>query len=258
MRAVGYQASLPISDPASAAGHRAAPARAPPATTCWSRSRRSRSIRSTPRSASGRQPEAGQWKVLGWDAVGIGRGDRARGEPVPAGRPGVLRRGDRPAGTNAEFHLVDERIVGHKPRLAVDFAEAAALPLTAITAWETLFDRLDVSKPVPGAANAILIVGGAGGVGSIAIQLARQLTDLTVIATASRPETAAWMPRARRAPCRRSQPAARRRGRASSGIGAAGVRVLDHQHRRASGRDRQADRPAGPLRADRRPGRRST
>ncbi len=70
--------------------------------------------------------------------------------------------------------------------------EAAALPLTAITAWETLFDRLDVRKPVVGTAPAILIIGGAGGVGSIAVQLARQLTGLTVIATASRPETRAW------------------------------------------------------------------
>ncbi len=97
---------------------------------------------------------------------------------------------ERP-GTNAEFHLVDERIVGTKPA-SLSFAEAAALPLTAITAWETLFDRLDVRKAVPGAADAVLIVGGAGGVGSIATQLARQLTDLTVITTASRPETQEW------------------------------------------------------------------
>jgi NADPH2:quinone reductase len=90
-----------------------------------------------------------------------------------------------------EFHLVDERIVGRKPR-TLDFAAAAALPLTSITAWEAMFDRLDVTKPVPGAARAILILGGAGGVGSIAIQLARQLTDLTIVATASRPETVQW------------------------------------------------------------------
>jgi zinc-binding alcohol dehydrogenase family protein len=94
-------------------------------------------------------------------------------------------------GANMEFHLVDERIVGHKPR-TLDFAAAAALPLTSITAWEAMFDRLDVAKPVPGAARAILILGGAGGVGSIAIQLARQLTDLTIVATASRPETVQW------------------------------------------------------------------
>ena len=97
-----------------------------------------------------------------------------------------------PQGTNAEFHLVDERLVGRKPG-SLDYAQAAALPLTAITAFEALFDRLDVKKPVVGAANAIVIIGGAGGVGSIAVQLARQLTDLTVIATASRPETRDWV-----------------------------------------------------------------
>ena len=94
-------------------------------------------------------------------------------------------------GANMEFHLVDERIVGRKPR-TLDFAAAAALPLTSITAWEAMFDRLDVAKPVRGAARAILVLGGAGGVGSIAIQLARQLTDLTIIATASRPGTVQW------------------------------------------------------------------
>ena len=81
--------------------------------------------------------------------------------------------------------------MGRKPR-SLDFPAAAALPLTSITAWEAMFDRLDVARPVPGATRAILIVGGAGGVGSIAIQLARQLTDLAVVATASRPETARW------------------------------------------------------------------
>ncbi len=94
-------------------------------------------------------------------------------------------------GADMEFHLVDERIVGRKPR-TLDFAAAAALPLTSITAWEAMFDRLDVAKPVPGAARAILILGGAGGVGSIAIQLARQLTDLAILASASRPETVQW------------------------------------------------------------------
>jgi NADPH2:quinone reductase len=94
-------------------------------------------------------------------------------------------------GTNAEYHLVDERIVGRKPA-SLDWAQAAALPLTAITAWEALFDRLDVRKPVPGS-NAILIIGGAGGVASIAVQLARNLTDLMVIGTASRPETESWV-----------------------------------------------------------------
>ena len=136
-------------------------------------------------------PTEGQPQVLGYDAAGIveavgGEATRFKvGDEVfyagALGRPG----------TDAELHCVDERIVGHKPA-SLSFAEAAAMPLTAITAWEALFDRLDVRRPVPGAAHALLIVGGAGGVGSIAVQLARRLTDLTVIATASRPETAAW------------------------------------------------------------------
>ena len=137
-------------------------------------------------------PQGDEWKVLGWDASGV---------VVDVGPDTTLfQEGDevfyagsiiRP-GTNAEFHLVDELIVGHKPA-SLDWAEAAALPLTALTAWETLFDRLDPPRLVPGAATAILIIGGAGGVGSVAVQIARQRTDLTVIATASRPETIAWV-----------------------------------------------------------------
>ncbi|GAB0116539.1 zinc-binding alcohol dehydrogenase family protein [Acidisoma sp. 7E03] len=132
------------------------------------------------------------WKVLGWDAAGV---VRAVGPNVTRFRPGdaVYYAGDlNRQGTNAELHLVDERIVGHKPA-SLDWAEAAALPLTALTAWEALFDRLEVTRPVPGAAPAVLIIGGAGGVGSIAVQLLRARTDLTVIATASRPETQAWV-----------------------------------------------------------------
>ena len=134
-------------------------------------------------------PQDSEWKVLGWDAAGI---VRAVGPDVTLFQPGdeVFYAGSitRP-GTNAELHLVDERIVGKKPA-SLDWAEAAALPLTT---WEALFDRLDVTKPVSGAAPAIMIIGGAGGVGSIAVQIARQRTDLTVIATASRPETQDWV-----------------------------------------------------------------
>ena len=138
-----------------------------------------------------RPPEGDAPAILGWDAVGevLGTGDQASlfkpGDQV--WYAGAINR----PGTNAEFHLVDERIVGHKPANLEDPA-AAALPLTALTAYEMLFDRLRVNDPVPGAAPAVLIIGGAGGVGSIAIQLLRALTDLTVIATASRPETMAW------------------------------------------------------------------
>ena len=137
-------------------------------------------------------PADGGWRVLGFDAAGI---VKAAGPEATLFKEGdaVFYAGaiDRP-GTNSEFHLVDERIVGRKPA-SLDFAAAAALPLTAITAWEMLFDRLKVRDSVSGAANAILIIGGAGGVGSIAVQLARSLTDLIVIATASRPETAEWV-----------------------------------------------------------------
>ena len=131
-------------------------------------------------------------RILGWDAAGI---VEAVGPDVTRFKVGdpVFYAGDISRdGSNAEYQLVDERIVGHRPR-SIGVAEAAALPLTAITAWETLFDRLRVQDQPAGGARSILIIGGAGGVGSVAIQLARAQTDLTVIATASRPETQAWV-----------------------------------------------------------------
>lgn len=132
------------------------------------------------------------WRVLGFDAAGI---VKAAGPDATLFRPGdaVFYAGSllRP-GTNAQLHLVDERIVGAKPG-TLDWGEAAALPLTAVTAWEALFDRLDIRRPVPGGAPVLLVIGGAGGVGSVAVQLARKMTDLTIIATASRPETARWV-----------------------------------------------------------------
>lgn len=137
-------------------------------------------------------PVGDDWKVLGWDAVGV---VVATGPDATRFKPGdeVYYAGSitRP-GSNAEFHRVDERIVGRKPA-SLDWSQAAALPLTTLTAWETLFDRLEVTRPVPGATPAVLIIGGAGGVGSIAVQIARRCTDLTVIATASRAETADWV-----------------------------------------------------------------
>ena len=129
-------------------------------------------------------------RVLGWDAVGV---VHAVGADVTLFKAGdaVFYAGSilRP-GTNSEYHLVDERIVGHKPR-SLDDAQAAALPLTSITAWELLFDRLGVQEG-GGEGQSLLIIGAAGGVGSILTQLARKLTKLTVIGTASRPETADW------------------------------------------------------------------
>jgi NADPH:quinone reductase len=135
-------------------------------------------------------PQGGEPKILGYDATGI---VTAIGPDVTLFKAGdeVWYAGSiiRP-GTNAEFHLVDERIVGRKPK-TLGFAEAAALPLTSITAWEVLFDRFGIARN-GSEGKSLLIIGGAGGVGSIAIQLARTLTRLTVIATASRPETQAW------------------------------------------------------------------
>ncbi len=140
---------------------------------------------------AGVAPPDGSPKILGWDAAGV---VTAIGAEVTLFRPGdeVFYAGSiaRP-GTNAEFHTVDERIVGAKPR-SLSWAEAAAMPLTAITAWELLFDRLGVAPGKAPDSRSLLVIGGAGGVGSMLIQLAARLTGLTVIATASRPETQAW------------------------------------------------------------------
>ena len=141
---------------------------------------------------SSRQPQPGQWEVLGWDAAGV---VRAVGPEVRVFKPGdrVWYAGDiSRAGSYAERQLVDERIVGHMPR-SLDFAQAAALPLTSITAWELLFDRLGVAAGKRPTGERLLIVGAGGGVGSILTQLARKLTSLTVIGTASRPETRSWV-----------------------------------------------------------------
>ncbi|KQW83100.1 zinc-binding alcohol dehydrogenase family protein [Brevundimonas sp. Root1279] len=133
-------------------------------------------------------PADGRPAILGYDAAGV---VRAVGEAVSLFKTGdeVFYAGqiDRP-GSNAERHVVDERIVGPKPR-SLTFVEAAALPLTVITAWELLFDRM---KAGPAEAETLLVVGGAGGVGSALIQIARAKTALRVVATASRPETAKW------------------------------------------------------------------
>lgn len=138
-------------------------------------------------------PAPGQsHKVLGWDAAGV---VRAVGPAVTLFKVGdrVYYAGSiaRP-GTNSELHLVDERITGHMPT-TLDFAQAAALPLTSITAWELLFDRLGVVPGKKPSARTLLVIGAAGGVGSILVQLARRLTALTLIGTASRPETQAWV-----------------------------------------------------------------
>jgi len=129
-------------------------------------------------------------KIIGWDAAGI---VQAVGEKVTLFEVGdlVYYAGDiTRQGSNAEYQIIDERIVGRKPS-SLNSQEAAAIPLTALTAWEILFDRIRIS-PEKDKGKSILIIGGAGGVGSIAIQLAKKIAGLTVIATASRPETIDW------------------------------------------------------------------
>ena len=133
----------------------------------------------------------GETKILGYDAAGVVDAVGPEVTLFKAGDEVYYAGSIQRQGTNSEFHLVDERIVGRKPK-TLSFAQAAALPLTSITAWELLFDRLGA---VPGKSvdpRTLLITGGAGGVGSILIQLARRLTGLTIVATATRPESQKW------------------------------------------------------------------
>lgn len=135
-------------------------------------------------------PKDSEWKVLGLDAAGI---VKEVGDKVTLFKPGenVFYAGDATrSGSNAEYQLVDERIVGKKPD-SLSYDEAAALPLTTLTAWELLFDRMHVDKDDPN--KSILVIGAAGGVGSILVQLVKQLTKLTLIGTASRDVTKSWL-----------------------------------------------------------------
>jgi len=191
MKAIGYQQSLPIGDPRSLLDIEQDDPTPGPRDLLVE----VRAISVNPVDTKIRmrvQPEDGQQQVLGWDAAGV---VRAVGSEVSLFKPGdeVFYAGalDRP-GANSELHLVDERIVGRKPA-SLDFAAAAALPLTSITAWELLFERLQVSEGKEDRGQRLLIVGAAGGVGSILTQLARQLTGLQVIGSASRSDTQAWV-----------------------------------------------------------------
>ena len=190
MKAVGYQTSLPIDDPQSLIDFTADT----PTPTGRDIRVAVKAVSVNPVDTKVRKraaPKPGEHKILGYDAAGV---VDAVGPDASLFKPGdevfyagsILRQG-----TNAEFHLVDERIVGRKPS-SLDFAHAAALPLTSITAWELLFDRLGVWPGKNYDPRSLLIMGGAGGVGSILIQLARRLTALTVIATASRAESQKW------------------------------------------------------------------
>jgi NADPH2:quinone reductase len=129
-------------------------------------------------------------KIIGWDAVGV---VEAVGDKVSLFKVGdeVYYAGDlTKQGSNAEYQTIDERIVGKKPK-SLSVEQAAAMPLTGLTAWEILFDRIRID-PEKDKGKSILIIGGAGGVGSIAIQLAKKVAGLTVIATASRSESIEW------------------------------------------------------------------
>lgn len=191
MQAVAYQKSLPITDPDSLQDV-TLPDPEPLGRDLLVEVR---AIAANPVDTKVRlrvEPAPGEWAVLGWDATGI---VRAVGPEATLFKPGdrvwyagALNR----SGSNAELQLVDERIAGPLPR-SLDFAQAAALPLTSITAWELLFDRLGLTQgPDTHRGETLLVVGAAGGVGSILLQLARQLTGITVIGTASRPNTLAW------------------------------------------------------------------
>ena len=195
MKAIGYTQSLPITDPDSlmdielpqpvAEGHDLLV--------------KIKAIAVNPVDYKIRQrmaPDDGSYKVIGWDAVGE---VVATGEAASSFKPGdmIYYAGDlNRQGSNAEYQLVDERLVGSKPKSLSD-AEAAALPLTSITAWELLFEHLAIKQQSPDSKEksneVILVIGAAGGVGSILIQIAKAITGATVIATASRESSQAWV-----------------------------------------------------------------
>lgn len=189
MKAIGYRQSLPITDDNALQDIEiAAPAPRPRDLLV-----RVRAVSVNPvdtKIRKGVAPEAGQAKVLGWDAVGTVEALGSEATRFKVGDRVYYAGAINRPGTNSELHAVDERIVALAPR-SLDDALAAALPLTTITAYELLFDRLGVPQQ-GGEGQTLLIVGGAGGVGSILIQLARQLTKLRVVATASRAETRQW------------------------------------------------------------------
>ncbi|WP_455324942.1 zinc-binding alcohol dehydrogenase family protein [Marinagarivorans algicola] len=195
MKAIGYTQSLPISDASSLLDVEVAQ----PIATGRDLLVKVKAIAVNPVDYKIRQnmpPAIGETKIIGWDAVGE---VIATGAAASHFKPGdtVFYAGDlNRQGSNAEYQLVDERIVGHKPKSLAD-AEAAALPLTTITAWELLFDHLAIEQQAPEATTTtqevLLVIGAAGGVGSILLQLAKAITGATVIATASRPSSQAWV-----------------------------------------------------------------
>ncbi len=195
MKAIGYTKSLPITNPESLVDIDLPQ----PIATGHDLLIKVKAIAVNPVDYKIRQrvaPTAGEYKVIGWDAVGevVATGEQATqfkpGDQVYYA--GALNR----QGSNAEYQLVDERLVGRKPKSLAD-ADAAALPLTTITAWEMLFEHLRIQQQSPDSKTksdeVILVVGAAGGVGSILIQLAKTITGATVIATASRESSTVWV-----------------------------------------------------------------
>jgi zinc-binding alcohol dehydrogenase family protein len=189
MKAIGYFESLPASDPAALKDiELATPALQPRDLLV-----RVGAVSVNPVDTKVRMyrvPKDNQAEILGWDAVGVVEAVGAVVSNFAVGDRVYYAGAINRPGTNSELHVVDERIVALAPR-SLDDSQAAALPLTSITAYELLFDRLEIAKG-GGAGKTLLIIGGAGGVGSILIQLARQLTHLHIIATASRSETRQW------------------------------------------------------------------
>ncbi|TRX52746.1 zinc-binding alcohol dehydrogenase family protein [Thalassomonas sp. M1454] len=195
MKAIGYTKSLPINDALSLNDIELEQ----PVASGYDLLVQVKSVAVNPVDYKIRQnvsAENGQYKVLGWDSVGEVVGV---GELVSHFKLGdmVYYAGDlNRQGSNAEYQLVDERIVGQKPK-SLSNSEAAAIPLTAITAWELLFERLAIKQKLPNLTESsndiLLIVGAAGGVGSILVQLASVLTGATVIATASRESSMEWV-----------------------------------------------------------------
>ena len=191
MRAVGFKTSLPITDPQSFIDFETTK----PAPKGYELLVKIKAIAVNPvdykiRKNAAKDTVLAAPKIIGWDACGV---VESVGEKVSIFKIGdeVYYAGDiTKSGCNAEYQVIDERIVGRKPKNLSEEA-AAAMPLTTLTAWEILFDRIRINAEKD-QGKTLLIIGGAGGVGSIAIQLAKKIANLKVIATASRPETVAW------------------------------------------------------------------
>ncbi len=191
MKAVGFRKPLPITDPSSLLDLDLPD----PVATGRDLLVEVKAISVNPmdtKMRAGMMPGNGDPTVLGWDAAGIVKATGPAATQFKVGDAVWYSGTNQRPGTNSALHLVDERLVGRKPA-SLDFSQAAAMPLTTITAWELLFDRMGVIRGKQATGDTLLIVGAAGGVGSILTQLASRLTGMTVIGTASRKETTDWV-----------------------------------------------------------------